>query len=154
MLTTPEIFIDYLQVPANRESNQSTPRRTASFAEKLNKHDERFASNLSLRSTTHSILKKANSPRHSTSSHLTVHYTPIVTPNEDELELISTTESPSLIKNSHMDNHHHSKPSNRYRYITLLQRAAWPKLFSHGRYEKKIFISFTFLFTSTKSIYE
>jgi hypothetical protein len=138
MLTTPEMSIDYLQVPTNRRSNQSTPRRTASFTEKLNEHDERFTSNLSLRSTTHSILKKSNSPCNSTSSRLNVHYTPIVTANEDELELIPTTASPPLIENSHKDNHHHSKTSNQYRHITLLQRSTWPNLFSHGRYEKNI----------------
>ncbi len=144
MSTTPETPMDYLKVPTNRRLVHSTPRRNASFVLKSNQSDERIASNLSLSSAGHSILKQPNaSLQHpTTSSRLSVHYSAVKNEDEDK--------SSTLIENNQVEptqtqNHHSLKMPEHYGLPKLIKESRWSNPFGEGRYEKR-FISIAFFF--------
>ncbi len=151
MSTTPEIPVNYLKVPSNQRLVHSKPRRNASFVLKSNQSDERIASNLSLPSAGHSILKQSNSSHQhpSTSSHLSVHYSPVKNKDEDKIEFIPsvispTIESSTLIENNqteHTQTHNHQslKAPGHYGLRKLLSKPCWSNPFAEGRYEKRIY---------------
>jgi hypothetical protein len=137
MLTKPEIPIDYLTVPTNERLIPTKPRRTASFIMQSNQPDERIASNLSLPSAGNSILKQSNTPRRrpSTTSHLSVHYSPVTTENNEQIEII-----PSPIENDQEEptstnRYNLFKKSNYDGLNALFQNRNWSNPFLHGRYE-------------------
>jgi hypothetical protein len=126
MTTTSKNARDYLKVPDHQDFVQSKlPRRTASFIDKPNRIDERTASNLSLPSAGHGILKQANTPH---SSHLNVHYEPNTI---DKIKIIPTIESPDLIEPRSRNNQHTFKIPTHYG----LQKSSWINSFSQKRYE-------------------
>jgi hypothetical protein len=143
MLTTSDIPLDYLKVPTNQKLvNSKLPHRTSSFIVQSNQPNERIASNLSLPSAGNSILKSpdSSSQRQSTSSRLSVHYTPVV--NEDELEFIpsliiptieSSSSSSSFIENTPTNNRHAFKIPKHYGFHELLDKSSCSDLFLHGR---------------------
>ena len=121
MTTTTKNSTDYLKVPTPQDLVQSKPpRRTASFIDRPNRIDERTASNLSLPSAGHGILKPANTHH---SSHLSVHYKEDAL---DKIEVIPTIETPIFTER-------HSKFAIPTHYG--LQKSQWINSFSQKRYE-------------------
>lgn len=137
MLTTPEIPIDYLTVLTNERLIPTKPRRTASFIMQSNQADERIASNLSLQSARNSILKQSNSPRRrpSTTSQLSVHYSPITTENNEQIEIIRSPIENDQEKPTHTNRYSFFKKSNYDGLNALFRNRNWSNPFFHGRYE-------------------
>ncbi len=139
MSTTPQIPLDYLQVPTNQSLVDSKPHRsTSSFIEKSSQCDERIASNLSLPLVGNSILKQANSSRQP--SHLIVHYTPTTNEDTDEIESIRSlmppkNESSTLIENLPKNNQHVFKIPTHYGLWESSRKSTLLNQFLHRRYE-------------------
>ncbi len=109
-------------------------RRTTSFIVQSNPLDERHASNLSLPTIANSILKSPNSSRQRErmSSHLRVHYTPMTTADEEEIEWLPPLVAPTIPPSK-------NTPRKHRRFRLFPSKPTWSNLFAVGRYEKFCF---------------
>jgi hypothetical protein len=157
MLTTPDMPIDYLKIPTYHELVHSKTRRRSLFVEQSNQLDQCISSNLSLPSSSNSILKKPNSSsrRQSISSHSHVHYTSIEKDHADNSPsfIVPTVESSPLIENNLLDTSHENrqrllKTPTSHGLHALPKKSPWSNPFFRGRYEKRLYTLFTARFIS------
>jgi len=105
MQTSSGTSTDHLKVPANQTFNRSRTSSSISITENPNELQEHKRSNLRLSPSTNSILKQSSSsPRRlSASSHLSVHYTPEIQKNDENLNIETVDSLP--ITNKKYKNH-------------------------------------------------
>lgn len=141
MLSTPEKSIDYLKVPMNDGVGHSTPHHSSSFIIQSDENDKHIASNLSLPLIGHSILKQGNSSsrRPSTSSHLSVHYSPTTIETDEKIEFIPSLIVPQIESSLLIENQNEDIHSNKRHFFQMPINDGLHKLLRnpllYGRYD-------------------